>query len=52
MAARLRGLGMTLLGIWLLLEGLVSIVNLHFTGLGILLGILALVAGILILLGR
>lgn len=50
--AQVRGLGAALLGLWLLLHGLVSIIGLHFTGLGILLGVLALVSGILILLGR
>jgi hypothetical protein len=43
---------MTLLSVWLILQGLSSVINLHFNGLGLLLGILALVAGIMILLRR
>ncbi len=52
---RFRGtenLGFLLLAIWLILEGLISLFALSFTGLGIIMGILALAAGILILIGR
>jgi hypothetical protein len=45
-----RNIGMLLLGIWLILTGLASFVPLG--GLGIVLAILAIIAGILILLGR
>lgn len=45
-----RNTGMLLLAIWLILTGLSSFVPLG--GLGILLAILAIAAGILILLGR
>jgi hypothetical protein len=45
-----RNLGMLLLAIWLILTGLSAFVPLG--GLGILLSILAIAAGILILLGR
>ena len=44
--------GTTLLGVWLILNGLAGVIGLSFTGFGLLMGILALVAGILILLGR
>lgn len=45
-----RNVGMLLLGIWLILTGLASFVPLG--GLGVVLAILAIIAGILILLGR
>jgi hypothetical protein len=44
--------GFTLLAVWLIIMGLVQVINLHFAGLALLQGILALVAGILILLRR
>jgi len=47
-----RNLGMLLLGIWLIVSGLVALIGLTFQGLPILMGILALAAGILVLLGR
>ena len=44
---------MLLLGIWLILTGLLGVVpRLAFAGSGTVLALLALVAGILILLGR
>ncbi len=46
-----RGLGMLLLAIWLILTGLIPILNLSFSGLGMIMAILALAAGVLILLG-
>ena len=48
----MRNIGMVLLGIWLILHGLISIVGLSFNGLPLLMGILALVAGVLIVLRR
>ena len=45
-------LGVTLLGVWLILHGLAMVIGLHFVGFSMLLGILALVSGILIILGR
>lgn len=47
-----RSIGTILLGIYLILQGLIGLANLAFSGLGLLMGILALAAGILILLGR
>jgi uncharacterized membrane protein YeaQ/YmgE (transglycosylase-associated protein family) len=44
--------GMLLLAIWLILTGLIALLGLSFQGLFVLMGILALAAGVLILLGR
>ena len=47
------GLGMLLLGVWLVVYGILGLVPaLNFSGSGTLLAVLALVAGILILMGR
>ncbi len=43
-------LGFILLGIWLILEGLITLLGLTFAGLNIIMGLLALAAGIIILL--
>ena len=43
---------MLLLAIWLILEGLIRLFSISFSGLGIIMGLLALVAGILLLLDR
>lgn len=47
-----RNLGMLLLAIWLILQGLVSLLGLSFAGIVPLSGILALAAGVAILLGK
>jgi hypothetical protein len=47
-----KSIGMLLLGIWLVLEGLIPLLNLSFSGLGTLMAILAIAAGAFILLGR
>lgn len=44
--------GMLLLGIWLILSGLIPLLNLSFSGLGTLMAILAIAAGAFIVLGR
>ena len=46
-----RNIGMLLLAIWLILTGLASFIPL-LAGLGIILAILAIVAGVFILIGR
>jgi hypothetical protein len=46
-----RNLGMLLLGIWLIISGLASF-GFSFPGLGPLLGLLGIIAGVLILVGR
>lgn len=47
-----KNVGLLLLGIWLILQGLISLVNFQFTGLSTIMAILALVAGSLIVLNR
>jgi hypothetical protein len=47
-----KNLGMLLLGIWLIISGLIPLLNLSFEGLGTLLAVLAVAAGVLILIGR
>ena len=53
MAIRLtRNLGMLLLAIWLILTGLMPLLNLGFSGAGTIMAILAIAAGVLLLIGR
>lgn len=47
-----KNLGMLLLAIWLILYGLLGLVGLSFPESGTVLAVLALIAGVLILLGR
>ncbi len=47
-----KNLGFLLLAIWLILYGLISLLSLSFAGLGIIMAILAIAAGVFILLGR
>jgi hypothetical protein len=47
-----RNVGMFLLAIWLVLTGLVPLLNLSFSGLGTVMAILAIAAGVLIAVGR
>jgi len=47
-----RNLGMLLLGIWLIATGLLAFVHVSFVDLGNLLHVLAIAAGICILIGR
>jgi hypothetical protein len=46
-----KNLGLILLGIWLILRGLLALIDASFPGLGLILDILAIVAGLLILFG-
>jgi hypothetical protein len=46
-----KNIGMLLLAIWLIISGLASLVP-AFAGLGVILAILAIAAGVFILLGR
>jgi hypothetical protein len=47
-----KNVGLLLLGIWLILHGLIALVDFQFSGLGTVMAVLALVAGGLIVLGR
>jgi hypothetical protein len=47
-----KNLGMLLLGIWLIATGLISLLNLSFSGLGILMAVVAIAAGALTIVGR
>jgi hypothetical protein len=47
-----RNIGMLLLAIWLILTALIPLLNLNLSGLGTLMAILAVAAGILIIVGR
>lgn len=47
-----KNLGMLLLAIWLILGGLMPLLNLSFTGAGTAMSILAIAAGVLLLVGR
>jgi hypothetical protein len=48
----IRNWGFILLAIWLILWGAIQILSLSFSGLWIVMGVLAIVSGILILLGK
>jgi len=47
-----KNIGLLLLAIWLILTGLIALFSLSFNGLDIIMGILAIAAGIFILIGR
>jgi hypothetical protein len=47
-----RRLGILLLGIWLIATGLISIIHFSFTGLELVMAGLAIVAGLLLIIGR
>lgn len=47
-----KNLGMLLLGVWLILTGLISLLAFSFQGLSLVMAILAVAAGVLIILGR
>jgi len=44
--------GMLLLAIWLIATGLIPLFHASFSGLGIVMAILAIAAGVLIIIGR
>jgi len=52
MARGSRSTGLLLLAIYLILSGLISLIGLRFAYVGVIEGLLALIAGILILIGR
>ena len=47
-----KSLGLLLLSIWLILNGLFSLLSLSFAGRDVIMAVLAIAAGILLLLGR
>ncbi len=47
-----KNIGFLLLAIWLILYGLKALFSLSFKGLDVVMGILAIAAGIFILIGR
>jgi hypothetical protein len=47
-----KNLGMLLLAAWLVLTGLVPLLSLSFSGLGTSMAVLAIAAGVLIVVGR
>jgi hypothetical protein len=49
---KLSKIGAIVLGIWLILQGAIPLLHLSFSGSGTVLGLLAIVAGVLILIDR
>ena len=49
---RNQNLGMLLLGGWLIVSGLLQVVSIAIPGIGVILAVVAIAAGVLILLGR
>jgi len=47
-----KNLGMILLAIWLIVTGLLQVVSIAIPGIGVILAVLAVAAGVLILMGR
>ena len=47
-----KNLGMILLGIWLIVTGLLQVVSISIPSIGIIMAVLAITAGVLVLLGR
>ena len=47
-----RNVGMLLLAVWLILTGLIPLLQFSFSGLGSVMAILAIAAGVFIILGR
>lgn len=47
-----KNIGMLLLGAWLIVHGLQGVVNFNFSGLDTILAIVAIAAGVMILLGK
>ena len=47
-----RNLGMLLLAIWLILTGLLQVITIAIPAIGTIMAVLAIAAGVLILLGR
>jgi hypothetical protein len=52
MARSARSIGLVILGVYLVLSGLMTLTGFGFPASGVIMGLLALLAGILLLLGR
>ena len=52
MKAITKNIGMLLLGAWLILTGLIPLLDLSFSGLGTLMAVGAIAAGVLIIIGK
>ncbi len=52
MAKKMSNLGMIVLAIYLIFIGLTQLISLNFSGMHIVLGLLAIAAGVLLLLGK
>jgi hypothetical protein len=48
----ISSIGMWLLAIWLILTGLIPLLSLSFSGLGTVMHLLAIAAGVLIIVGK
>lgn len=48
----IKNIGLLLLAVWLILTGLIPLLNFSFSGLGTVMSILAVAAGVLIVVGR
>jgi len=47
-----RNLGMVLLAVWLILTGVIPLINLSFAGLGTVMAGLAIASGVFLIIGR
>lgn len=47
-----KSLGLILLGIWLIMTGVIPLLHLNFEGLSLIMAILAIAAGVLVLIDR
>ena len=47
-----KNIGLLVAGIWFILSGLIAILHLQFEGLHIIMGLLALIAGICLVIAR
>jgi len=48
----INNIGMILLSIWLIVNALIALLNFNFEGLHVIMAIIAIAAGVFILLGR
>ena len=48
----MKNLGLIVLGVWLIASGLIALIDLNFRGMQTIMAVLALVAGILIVIRR